>query len=137
MGNRRRCRLSSVDFDSEVATVRGCEYHGLDCGWRRQLHRFGTWLGACDRYYRITLGVARRRVVRDHSAFREWAIFAGLGFAIEVGILIIGFWFFFAAQQEHERIAEQRRQQEQRQHELDRQSFFVRAVGPIVERSEY
>ena len=129
--------MSSVDFDGEIPAAGGCEPHSIVVGWRRRLYRLGAYLGACDRYYRITLSHARRSVVRDNSHFREWAIFAVFGLVAQFAILAAGFGYFFAAEQEHQRIVEQKRQQEQRQRELDRQSYFVRVVPDIAEHGEF
>jgi len=118
--------VSSVDIDGEIPAAGGGEYDGVGGGWRRRLYGFGAYLGACDRYYRVTLSHARRAVVRDNSSFREWAVYSSIGFAVQVAVIAIGLAYFLAAECEHERIVQQRQQQEQRQRELDRQSYFVR-----------
>lgn len=129
--------MSSVDIDGEIPAAGGGEYDGVGCGWRRRLYGFGAYLGACDRYYRVTLSHARRAVVRDNSSLREWAVYSSIGFAVQVAVIAIGLAYFWAAEREHERIVQQRQQQEQRQRELDRQSCFVRAVGGIVDTGEF
>lgn len=129
--------MSSVDFDGEVPAAGGCEPHSIVVGWRRRLYRLGAYLGACDRYYRITLSHARRSVVRDNSHFREWAIWNVAGLAIQAAIFAAGVWYFWKADCEHQRIVQQRQQQEQRQRELNRQSYFVRVVPDIAEHGEF
>ena len=118
--------MSSVDIDGEIPAAGGGKPYSVAIGWRRRLYRLGAYLGACDRYYRVTLSRARRAVVRDNSHFREWAIWNVAGLAIQATIFAAGVWYFWAAEQEYQRIVQQRQQQEQRQRELDRQSYFVR-----------
>jgi hypothetical protein len=129
--------VSSVDIDGEVPANGSIELDGAYGGWRGPLYRLGTYLGSCDRAYRITLSRAERRLCRNPSHFREWAIFAVFGLVAQFAILAAGFGYFFAAEQEHQRIVEQKRQQEQRQRELDRQSYFVRVVPDIAEHGEF
>ena len=129
--------MSSVDIDGEIPAASSCKPHGIVVGWRRRLYRLGAYLGACDRYYRITLSHARRSVVRDNSHFREWAIWNVAGLAIQAAIFAAGVWYFWKADCEHQRIVQQRQQQEQRQRELDRQSYFVRAAASIVDTGEF
>ena len=118
--------MPSVDIDGEIPAAGGGKPYSVAIGWRRRLYRLGAYLGACDRYYRITLSHARRSVVRDNSHFREWAIWNVAGLAIQATIFAAGAWYFWKADCEHQRIVQQRQQQEQRQRELDRQSYFVR-----------
>lgn len=129
--------MSSADFDGKIPAAGGCEPDRVGIGWRGRLYRFGSYLGACDRYYRVTLSNARRSVVRHPSAFREFAICSIVGIAIQAAAISAGFGYFYAAEQEHQRIVEQRRQQEQRQRELDRQSYFVRMAPGIVDHGEF
>ena len=132
MGNHRGCGVSSVDIDGEIPAAGGGKPYGVAIGWRRRLYRLGAYLGACDRYYRVTLSHARRAVVRDHSRFREFAICSIVGIAIQAAAIAAGFGYFYAAECEHQRIVEQRKQQEQRQRELGRQSHFVRVESADV-----
>ena len=118
--------MSSVDIDGEIPAAGGGKPYSVAVGWRRRLYRLGAYLGACDRYYRVTLSHARRSVVRDHARFREFAICSIVGIAIQAAAIAAGFGYFYAAECEHQRIVQQRQQQEQRQRELDRQSYFVR-----------
>lgn len=118
--------MSSVDIDGEIPAAGGGKPYSVAIGWRRRLYRLGAYLGACDRYYRVTLSHARRAVVRDHARFREFAICSIVGIAIQAAAIAAGFGYFYAAECEHQRIVERRKQQEQRQRELDRQSYFVR-----------
>ena len=129
--------MSSVDIDGEIHAAGGGKPYSVAIGWRRRLYRLGAYLGACDRYYRVTLSHARRSVVRDHARFREFAICSIVGIAIQAAAIAAGFGYFYAAECEHQRIVEQRKQQEQRQRELDRQSYFVRAVSGIVDTGEF
>lgn len=127
--------MPSIDFDAQAVANGVCEHDNSRGGWRRQVHRFGAWLGSCDRYYRVTLDHARRKLGRSDSHFREWAFFTALGLAIEVAAIGAGFAYFWKADCEHQRIVEQRQRQEQRQRELDRQSYFVRMDVEGITRS--
>lgn len=129
--------MSSADFDGQIPAAGGCEPDRVGIGWRGRLYRFGSYLGACDRYYRVTLSHARRSVVRDHSRFREFAICSIVSVAIQAAAIAAGFGYFYAAECEHQRIVEQRKQQERRQLELDRQSYFVRIESENMAYGEW
>lgn len=129
--------MFSVDIDGEPESNGSVEHHGARGVLLRFCHRLGTYLCASDRIYCVTLSRAKRRAERYPSAFREYAFWAVFGLAVQAITIAAGFGYFYAAEQEHQRIVEQRQQQEQRQRELDRQSYFVRAVGGIVDTGEF
>lgn len=129
--------MSCTDIQHKLNANGRRERHRASSVLFRLCYRLGAYLCTSDRIYRVTIGRAKRRAGRCPKAFREYAIAATIGLVAQGIAIGGGFWYLYKAEQEYQRIAEQRRQQEQRQHELNRQSFFVRAVGGIVDIGEF